>query len=86
MRIEYSKKAAKSLQRMEKSLRNRIHDAIIGLTMTPPEGDIKPMQGLPAGRWRLRVGSYRVIYRYDADGTMVVLYIIDVGPRGDIYK
>ena len=86
MRIEYSKKAAKALQRMEKSLRNHIHDAIIGLTKTPPEGDIKPMQGMPAGRYRLRVGSYRVIYRYDADGTMIVLYIIDVGPRGDIYK
>lgn len=86
MQIEYSRKAAKELQRMEKSLRNRIHDAIIGLTKTPPEGDIKPMQGAPAGRYRLRVGSYRVIYRYDADGMMIVLYIIDVGPRGDIYK
>ncbi|MBR0217624.1 MAG: type II toxin-antitoxin system RelE/ParE family toxin [Clostridia bacterium] len=86
MRIEYSKNAAKALQKMERGLRQRIHEAIIGLTQTPPKGDIKPMEGKPEGRFRLRVGGYRVIYRYDADGTMTVLYIIDVGPRGDIYK
>ena len=71
---------------MEKTLRNRIHQAIQGLTVTPPQGDIKPMEGKPDGRFRLRVGGYRVIYRYDVDGVMTVLYIMDVGPRGDIYK
>ena len=86
MRIEYSKTAVKALQRMDRSLRNRIHEAILGLTETPPKGDIKPMEGKPAGRYRLRVGGYRVIYRYDANGAMIVLYVIDVGPRGDIYK
>lgn len=60
--------------------------AIIGLTQTPPQGDIKPMEGKPAGRFRLRVGGYRVVYRYNQDGIMIVLYIIDVGPRGDICK
>ena len=86
MRVEYSKMAAKAIQRMEKAMRQRIREAIEGLTQTPPKGDIKPMEGKPAGRFRLRVGGYRVIYRYDQDGTMIVLYILDVGPRGDIYK
>lgn len=86
MPIEYAKSAAKALQRMDKGLRHRIHDAIIGLTKTPPEGDIKPMQGFMDGRYRLRVGGYRVIYRYDNRGTMIVLFIIDVGARGDVYK
>ena len=86
MRIEYSKAAAKALQRMEKDLRTRIHHAIQGLTFTPPQGDIKPMEGKPDGRFRLRVGGYRVIYRYNSDGLMTILYILDVGPRGDIYK
>ena len=86
MRIEYSRTAAKALQRMDRALRIRMRDAIEGLTQTPPKGDIKPMEGKPAGRYRLRVGGYRVIYRYDHDGVMTVLYILDVGPRGDIYK
>lgn len=86
MRIEYSRTAAKALQRMDRTLRIRMRDAIEGLTQTPPKGDIKPMEGKPAGRYRLRVGGYRVIYRYDHDGVMTVLYILDVWPRGDIYK
>ena len=86
MRVEYSKTAVKALMRMDRSLRNRIREAIMGLTQTPPIGDIKPMAGKPAGRYRLRVGGYRVIYRYDQNGTMIVLHVIDVGPRGDIYK
>lgn len=86
MRVEYSKSAAKAIQRMDKALRNQIREAIEGLTQSPPRGDIKPMEGKPLGRYRLRVGGYRVIYRYDHDGVMVVLYILDVGPRGDIYK
>ena len=86
MRIEYSRTAAKALQRMDRALRIRMRDAIEGLTQTSPKGDIKPMEGKPAGHYRLRVGGYRVIYRYDHDGVMTVLYILDVGPRGDIYK
>ena len=86
MQIEYSKAAVKALQRMDKSTRLRIRDGIEGLTLKPPQGDIKPMQGKPAGRYRLRVGSYRVIYSYRIDGTVEVLCILDIGSRGDIYK
>ena len=86
MHVEYSKTAVKALQRMDKTLRNHIRKGIEGLTQVPPKGDIKPLEGKPTGRFRLRVGGYRVIYRYDDDGAMVILYIIDVGPRGDIYK
>ena len=86
MRIEYSRMASKALQRMDKALRKRIRDAINGLTLTPPQGDIKPMRGKPDGYYRLRVGSYRVIYCYDHDGKMTIIIIIDIGSRGDIYK
>lgn len=70
----------------QKSYVTTIRNAITGLTNIPPEGDIKPMQGYSDGRHRLRVGKYRVIYRYDIDGQDKVLYIIDIGSRGDIYK
>lgn len=86
MQIEYSKSAAKAIQRMEKRLRLRIREAIERLTQNPPEGDIKPLQGFTDGRYRLRVGGYRVIYRYDSRGELIVLYVMDIGSRGDIYK
>lgn len=60
--------------------------AIQGLTLTPPEGDIKVMQGYSDGTKRLRVGSWRIIYRVDVENRIEVLLIIDIGNRGDIYK
>ena len=86
MQIEYTKTAVKALNRMDRQQRLRIRDAIAGLTQEPPKGDIKPMQGSPSGRYRLRVGGYRVIYTYRLDRTMQILCILDVGPRGDVYK
>ena len=86
MQIEYSKAAVKALQGMERTLRLRMKAAIEGLTQIPPKGDIKPLQGVPAGRFRLRVGSYRVIYTYKQNGTVQILCILDIGSRGDIYK
>lgn len=86
MKITYSKTAAKAIQSMNESTKKRIKRGIEGLTQNPPQGDIKPMQGYSDNRYRLRVGGYRVIYKYLKDNSVVVLYIIDIGSRGDIYK
>lgn len=86
MIIKFKKKATKAIEQMDKSTKQRIKAAIIGLTLMPPQGDIKQMKGYSDGRMRLRVGQYRVIYRYDNDGTVEILLILDIGARGDIYK
>ena len=86
MEIRYSKAAQKAINAMDRATKQRIRAGILGLTKKPPQGDIKPMQGYHDGRQRLRVGKYRVIYRYDIDGTVEVLLIMDIGSRGDIYK
>lgn len=86
MIIQYSKSSLKFLGKLDKKSVDRIREAINGLTRTPPEGDIKLMQGYTDGRKRLRVGSWRVIYRVDTDNRVEILLIIDIGNRGDIYK
>ncbi len=86
MKIVYSKDSLKFLAKMDKPTVNRVREAIEGLTKSPAIGDIKVMQGYTDGRMRLRVGKYRVIYRYDKDGEIQILLIIDIGSRGDIYK
>ncbi len=86
MTIQYSKDSLKYLAKMERGVVANIRVAIQGLTQTPPVGDIKVMQGYNDGTMRLRVGKYRIIYKYGKDGDVKVLYIIEIGTRGDIYK
>lgn len=52
----------------------------------PPKGDIRPLKGYKDGRQRLRVGKYRVIFRYTQEGKVEILVIMEIGSRGDIYK
>lgn len=85
MQIEYSKAAVKAIKSMDKPTKQRIKAGIEGLTQRPAKGDIKVMQGYTDGRQRLRIGKYRVIYKYITD-MIEILHIMDIGSRGDIYK
>ena len=86
MEIRYARAAAKTLERLDKSTKARIRAGILGLTQKPPQGDIKAMQGYHDGRHRLRVGNYRVVYRYGLEKQLEILHIMEIGSRGDIYK
>lgn len=35
---------------------------------------------------RLRVGNWRVLYRYGEENALEILLVLDIGNRGDIYK
>ena len=86
IKIRYSKDALKFLSKLDRKSVGRIRDAITGLTLNPPVGDIKTMQGYSDGRKRLRVGSWRIIYRHENEETVEIILVIDIGNRGDIYK
>lgn len=86
MVIKYSKDALKFLSKLDKKSVTRIRAAIQDLTLTPPKGDIKVMQGYNDDRKRLRVGSWRIIYKYGAENEIEIIFVIDIGNRGDIYK
>lgn len=86
MEIQYEKSAIKYLKSLQKPQRNLILDAIEKLTRKPAVGDIKKMSGYKDGRYRLRVGKYRIIYKYLSDSEIEILYIMNIGSRGDIYK
>ena len=86
MKIEYSRDAIKFLNKQTKKNVQRIREAITDLTKSPPEGDIAPMKGYTDGCKRLRVGGWRIIFKYTTTGQIEILLIIDIGNRGDIYK
>lgn len=86
MRIVFSKTAKKGIERIPKDYKKLLQNGILGLTKTPPEGDVKQMQGTRDGRYRLRIGKYRILFHYLTDENEQYLYIEAVGSRGDIYK
>ena len=84
--IRYSKDARNFIKKAHPKTKAAIKKAIEVLRMYPPEdGDIKPLKGYKDGRMRYRIGKYRIIFRYE-NGELLVLSIIDIGARGDIYK
>lgn len=79
-RIVLKKRAKKFMDRLPMPEKRRLVAAIERL----PQGeDIKRLKGYD-GLFRLRVGDYRIIYTVD-NGELVV-YVIDVGNRGQIYN
>lgn len=75
--ISYSKRAVKFLKRQDVPTQRRIIQAISKL---PLEGDIKKLQGIDG--YRLCVGNFRVLFNIDG----IIIDIIDIGNRGQIYK
>lgn len=79
-KIIIKKKAKKFIDKLPKNEKSRIVSAIEKL---PNGEDIKKLKGYN-DLLRLRIGDYRIIYTID-NGNLII-YVIDVGNRGDIYK
>lgn len=77
MRIEYSKKAAKYINALDKPTKQRIKAGIEKL----PDGDIKKLKGVDNG-YRLRVGDLRVLFSMEND----YIYIDNILPRCQVYN
>ena len=77
MKIEYSKKAVKYINSVDKPTKKRLKEAIEKI----PFGDIKKLQGIDNG-YRLRVGDLRILFSIEDD----IIYIDNIIPRGQAYK
>ena len=73
--ISYSKKAIKFLKRQDIPSQKRL---IAAISRLPLEGDIKKLQGTDG----YRVGNFRVLFNVNG----IIIDIIDIGNRGQIYK
>lgn len=78
--VQIDRKALKFINKQDHDQKRRILSAIYKL---PHSGDIKALASAD-GLYRLRVGTYRVIYTVDND--RLVVYVVDAGNRGDIYN
>lgn len=81
--LRAAKRVSRFLAKLDTKTRTRLIVAVEGLQQFPPVGDIKPLKGRK-GLYRLRFGDIRVIFSIDHKERVV--YIADIGHRGDIYK
>jgi mRNA interferase RelE/StbE len=79
-RIEFRKRVLKFLGRQTPNIQKRVLSAIRKL----PQGtDIKKMAGYDI-RFRLRLCDIRIIY--DQFDDVLVIVVVEIGYRGDVYK
>ena len=82
-RIEWRRSARKDLRRIPASDIQRILAIVESLAENPfPTGCVK-LSGSERA-WRVRMGDYRVIYGVHDE--VLVVEIIKVGQRGDVYR
>ena len=83
-KILLHRNAAKAYENLDNRTVARINKSIDVLKENPFYGkDIKKLRGELEGRYRLRVGRYRVVYRVDEQEKAVI--IEDFGAREKIY-
>lgn len=84
-RIDVKPSAAKELRRLDRDDRADVEAAIDALATTPRPAGCKAMKGEWKGAYRIRVGKdLRVIYEVH-DAVLVVL-VVKIGGRGDVYR
>ena len=79
MKFDFSNDAMKAIGNLDANTAGRI---IKGIMKLPNKGNIKALEGEHAGRLRLRIGDWRILYVIDNNAVM----IDDILPRGDAYK
>ena len=78
--IKLSPIASKTIANASESLKSTLRDSILELSHNPLSG--KPLKGRLRGLYRVRIGRYRIVYRFSED----TLEIVNVGDRKEIYR
>lgn len=81
--VQISPAARRQYRRLSADVQARISRALTALQDEPrPHGVVKLRGSLD--RWRVRVGNYRIIYRIDDDGQIVIVLVI--AHRREVYR
>jgi len=83
-RVNYKKKALKCLRKMPRNKANDFLKAFKRIAVRDTEGfDITKFRQID-NALRLRIGDYRAVYT--VENKELVIEVIKIGSRGDIYK
>lgn len=85
-KVEYTPKAVKQLAKLDKCTRKLIY-AWIDKNLQNCDNPRQHGKGLTAnhsGKWRYRVGNYRVLAEIQDD--KIIILILNIGHRSEVYK
>lgn len=82
--VVFTKESLRTLRRMPKNIAQLIREKLEQLRVDPfaPNNNVTKLVGRPG--YRLRVGDWRVIY--EIENERLVLLVIRVGSRGEVYE
>lgn len=80
--ISILRRAQKQLAKIPASDYKKVKQAILDLAQDPRPPGSKKLKDRPG--WRIRQGDFRVIYEIRDDKLIII--VLDVGNRKDIYK
>ena len=85
MKVNITRTAKKSLEKLDRNIQKRILDFLSDLeTLENPRVKGKSLKGELKEYWRYRVGDYRILSKI-IDNELIIL-VIDIGHRKDIYN
>ena len=80
--MKYSDQVVAALKKLHPGVRRDIRRALDDVSAGMPR-DVRRLTDQLNGLWRLRVGKYRVVFRYDEAGEVIAEYL---GPRSTVYR
>jgi len=81
LKIQLSATAAKYFSSLDRNIQARIRKKLEAIAADPQAARLsKPLVGVDSRT--ARVGDYRIIFTIDPE----VLFVADIGPRGQIYR
>lgn len=83
--IEFLPSAKKELKKLDFVVQKQIKEKIVMLASDPDKlkNNIKALKGEYSGKFRLRMGSYRIVFRILDE--QVVIIVIRIGHRKEVY-
>ncbi len=81
--LEFTKSALKELQSLDRKTQLRVAARTTEVGADPFGAAAKKLKWMP-DHFRVRVGDYRIVYR--VDGERVVVVIVRIGHRREVYR
>lgn len=85
--VFYTHTAREGLQSLEKKDAGRVVLTIEKYTSDKnPLSRAKKLTGIFDGLYRYRIGNYRAVFQYDEKGNLIMITILKIKHRKDVYR